>query len=221
MKVGVGIPTYNRYDLLKPYIDKYGVDFCDWNIYIVDNGNQDIDLSEGMLITPLNDEIRWSKSGLIIIQNDKNVGVGASWNQLCKKIFEKNDYALILNDDIYLGKKQEQIISLIEKKKNGFIRATPDWCAFLISKEVYEKVGEFDECFFPAYYEDKSYEYRMKIKGVIALKHPQLNPAVYKSSQTIEKDPEIFEASKKNKKIYIEMWGGEPNKETYTKPYNR
>jgi len=211
MKVGVGIPTYNRYDLLKPYIGKYGVDFCDWNIYIVDNGNQGIE----------NNEIKLSKSGLIIIQNDKNVGVGASWNQLCKKIFEKNDYALILNDDIYLGKKQEQIISLIEKKKNGFIRATPDWCAFLISKEVYEKVGEFDECFFPAYYEDKSYEYRMKIKGVIALKHPELNPAVYKSSQTIEKDPEIFEASKKNKKIYIEMWGGEPNKETYTKPYNR
>jgi len=211
MKVGVGIPTYNRYDLLKPYIGKYGVDFCDWNIYIVDNGNQGIE----------NDEIKWSKSGLIIVQNDKNVGVGASWNQLCKKIFEKNDYALILNDDIYLGKKQEQIISLIEKKKNGFIRATPDWCAFLISKEVYEKVGEFDECFFPAYYEDKSYEYRMKIKGVIALKHPELNPVVYKSSQTIEKDPEIFEASKKNKKIYIEMWGGEPNKETYTKPYNR
>jgi hypothetical protein len=60
----------------------------------------------------------------------------------------------------------------------------------------------------------------MKLKGVIALKHPELNPVVYKSSQTIEKDPEIFEASKKNKKIYIEMWGGEPNKETYTNPYN-
>jgi len=90
MKVGVGIPTYNRYDLLKPYIGKYGVDFCDWNIYIVDNGNQGIE----------NNEIKLSKSGLIIIQNDKNVGVGASWNQLCKKIFEKNDYALILNDDI-------------------------------------------------------------------------------------------------------------------------
>lgn len=220
MKVGVGIPTYNRYDLLKPYISKYGVDFCDWNIYIVDNGNQGIDISSIFNIEKENNDIKWSKSRLIIIHNDKNVGVGASWNQLCKKIFEKNDYALILNDDIYLGKKQEQIISLIKKKKNGFIRATPDWCAFIISKDVYESVGEFDECFFPAYYEDKSYEYRMKLKGVVALKHPELNPSVYKSSQTIEKDPEIFEASKKNKKIYFEMWGGEPKKETYTKPYN-
>jgi GT2 family glycosyltransferase len=222
MRVGVGIPTYNRYDLLKPYIGKYGVDFPDWNIYIVDNGNQGIDIMERTKssishIEKENGEIRFSKSGLIIIENDKNVGVGASWNQLCKKIFEKNDYALILNDDIYLGKKQEQIISLIQKKSVGLIRATPDWCAFIISKETYEKVGEFDECFYPAYYEDKSYEYRMKLKGV---KHPELNPVVYKSSQTIEKDPEIFEASKKNKKIYIEMWGGEPNKETYTNPYN-
>jgi len=225
MRVGVGIPTYNRYDLLKPYIGKYGVDFPDWNIYIVDNGNQGIDIMERTKssishIEKENGEIRFSKSGLIIIENDKNVGVGASWNQLCKKIFEKNDYALILNDDIYLGKKQEQIISLIQKKSVGLIRATPDWCAFIINKETYEKVGEFDECFYPAYYEDKSYEYRMKLKGVVALIHTELNPVVYKSSQTIEKDPEIFEASKKNKKIYIEMWGGEPNKETYTNPYN-
>jgi GT2 family glycosyltransferase len=225
MKVGVGIPTYNRYDLLKPYIGKYGVDFPDWNIFIVDNGNQGIDISERTKssishIEKENDEIRWSKSGLIIIQNDKNVGVGASWNQLCKKIFEKNDYALILNDDIYLGKKQELIISLIEKKKSGFIRATPDWCAFLISKETFESVGDFDECFYPAYYEDKSYEYRMKLKGIIMLKHPDLNPQVYKSSQTLEKDPDIFEQSKKNKKLYIEMWGGEPTKETYKSRYD-
>lgn len=203
MKLGIGIPTYNRYDLLKPYIPKYSVDFSDCPIYIVDNGHQTIE-----------------STGLTIIENIKNIGVGASWNQLCKKIFEENDYALIMNDDIYLGKKQEQVISLIQSKKSGFIRATPDWCAFVISKDVYKNVGDFDECFFPAYYEDKSYEYRMKLKGVPVIKHPELNPVVYKSSQTLEKEPEIFEQSKKNKKLYIEMWGGEPNKETFTKPYN-
>lgn len=225
MNLGLGIPTYNRYDLLKPYIGRYGVDFPDCQIYIVDNGHQSIDLNErtkGSVIESINQgDARWSKSGMTIIENENNVGVGASWNQLCKKIFEENDYALILNDDIYLGKKQEQIISLIKKKKNGFIRATPDWCAFLISKSVYERVGDFDECFYPAYYEDKSYEYRMKLKSIAAIKHPDLNPVVYKSSQTIEKDPSIFEASKKNKKLYVEMWGGEPTREIYKTPYNK
>ena len=208
-KIGIGIPTYNRYDLLKPYIGKYGVDFRDCQIYIVDNGQQKI-----------KSEITGLESRINIIENENNIGVGASWNQLCKKIFEENDYALIMNDDIYLGKKQEQVVSLIESKKSGFIRATPDWCAFVISKEVYKNVGDFDECFFPAYYEDKSYEYRMKLKGVPLIKHPELNPVVYKSSQTLEKEPEIFEQSKKNKKLYIEMWGGEPTRETFKKPYN-
>jgi GT2 family glycosyltransferase len=209
MKLGIGIPTYNRYDLLKAYIERYAVDFPDCQIYIVDNGHQSIE------------NVSSSKSMLTIIENENNVGVGASWNQLCKKIFEENDYALILNDDIYLGKKQKQVFSLIESKKSGFIRATPDWCAFTISKNVFELVGDFDECFYPAYYEDKSYEYRMKLKGVIMLKHPDLNPVVYKSSQTLEKDPDIFEKSKKNKKLYIEMWGGEPTKEIYKSPYDR
>lgn len=226
MKLGIGIPTYNRYDLLKPYIGKYGVDFPDCQIYITDNGHQSIQMNERTIssiqhIEKDSGDVRFSKSGMTIIENENNVGVAASWNQLCKKIFEKNDYALIMNDDIYLGKKQEQVFSLIESKKNGFIRATPDWCAFVISKKVFELVGDFDECFFPAYYEDKSYEYRMKLKGVVMLKHPDLNPVVYKSSQTLEKDPEIFEQSKKNKKLFIEMWGGEPTKEIYKSPFNK
>ena len=69
-------------------------------------------------------------------------------------------------------------------------------------KDIYEKVGKFDECFFPAYYEDKSYEYRMKLKNIPVLTHPTLNPIIYRSSQSIEKDYSILTASKKNKKLF-------------------
>lgn len=203
-KFGLGIPTLNRYDLLQPSLKKYLGDFPDCQIYIVDNGHQNIFTNT---------------ERVTLISNQNNVGVGASWNQLCVEIFKKNDYALIINDDIYLGKQQKAIQEHINKGR-VFVRATPDWCAFLISKEVYEKVGQFDECFFPAYYEDKSYEYRMKLKGVPILKHPDLNPVEYRSSQTLEKDPQIFEQSKKNKKLYIQMWGGEPTQEKYKTPYN-
>ena len=218
MNLGIGIPTYNRFDLLEPSLRKYYSDFRFQRIFIVDNGNQNIDCLDRTKQTAKHPE-NTSWNGLILIQNPNNVGVGASWNQLCREIFKKNDYALILNDDIYLG-KQYNLIEEHMKKGRGFVRATPDWCAFLISKEVYEKVGPFDECFFPAYYEDKSYEYRMKLKGVPILKHPDLNPVEYRSSQTLEKDPQIFEQSKKNKKLYIEMWGGEPTQEKFKTPYN-
>ena len=228
MKIGIGIPTYNRYDLLEPSLKKYSTDFPNTQIFIVDNGHQNI-FDRSMNIRQLWNAEKIAKgeltdvawAGITLIENQENVGVGASWNQLCSHIFSKGcDYAVILNDDIYLGKNETEILEFIQKKKVGFMRATPDWCVFIISKDIYEKVGKFDECFFPAYYEDKSYEYRMKLKNIPVLTNPNLNPIIYRSSQSIEKDYSILTASKKNKKLFIEMWGGEPGKEKYKTRYN-
>ena len=205
MKIGIGIPTLNRKDLLLPSLYMYRKDMPTCPIWVLDNGNQGI-----------------SVPGVNVIPGD-NLSVGASWNVLCKKIFESCDHALILNDDIYLGKKEISLISLASHKKNKdcIIKATPDWCAFIMPHNIYRIVGDFDECFVPAYYEDKSYEYRCKLKGVSIHKTPDLNPMIYKSSQTIEKAPNIFNACRSNKEKYIEMWGGEPGHEKYRQPYNQ
>ena len=84
---------------------------------------------------------------------------------------------------------------------------------------MFEKIGRFDECFYPAYYEDSSYEYRMKLAMAPVYKTPSLNPVIYRRSMTVEKSPEIVESSIKNKIKYIEMWGGEPGSEIFKKPY--
>jgi len=205
----IGIPTLNRADLLSQALIKYIYDFPEVNIYVLDNGNQEFP--------------NFSKIGrpVYIIKNEKNIGVGPSWNVLCRKIYEKYENAMILNDDIYLGKKTENIENLISKYRSKFITATPDWCAFLISKEIFEKVGPFDECFYPAYYEDNSYAYRMKLQGVSHITTPYLNPEVYRVSQTIDKDKSLFDYRTKNRKLYIEMWGGLPEREKFTKPFNK
>lgn len=205
-KFAIGIPTLNRYDLFKPSLMLYTRDFPTTNIFVLDNGNQGI-----------------VQNSVTIKENEKNVGVGASWNWLCDQIFQVAENALILNDDIYLGKKEKDIEDLLHKKKNKgcLLKATPDWCAFILPKRIYEKVGRFDECFFPAYYEDNSYKYRMKLQGISVLNIPELNPMVYKSSSSLAKDPTILEQSKKNKELYIEMWGGEPNQEKYKTPFNK
>jgi GT2 family glycosyltransferase len=203
----IGIPTLNRADLLVPSLMKYLYDFQGIKIYVLDNGNQDIPKTFG--------------EGIEVIKNEKNIGVGPSWNVLCRKIYENFDNALILNDDIYLGKKTENISSIISKYRSQFITATPDWCAFIISRDIFDKVGPFDECFYPAYYEDNSYAYRMKLKGVSHCRTPYLNPELYRVSQTIDKDKSLFEYRTKNKKLYIEMWGGLPEREKFTKPFNK
>ncbi len=204
MKLGLGIPTLNRFDLLFPCLVMYKNDFPKTDIFVVDNGKQNIKVD-----------------GVNVLEQQNNLGVAASWNLILDVIFENNDYALILNDDIYLGKKLHEIEDYIKKKKlkNNFIRSTPDWCAFIIPKRIYEEVGRFDECFYPAYYEDKSYEYRMKLKGIVPVKSPFLNPLIYNASQTMKKFPELQEYSKANKQKYIEMWGGEPENEKYKQPY--
>jgi len=204
MKFAIGIPTLNRADLLLPSLKMYSRDFKE-KIYVIDNGNQGIQ----------------SFANIEVIANKQNIGVAASWNVLCDKIFEQLDYALILNDDIYLRKTSLDIEMMINIRGNNLIRATPDWCAFIISKKIYNKVGRFDECFFPAYYEDSSYEYRMKLSGVTMIAAPALNPFIYNNCKTMEKMPELQELGKNNKQLYINMWGGEPKREKFKKPYNR
>lgn len=203
----IGIPTLNRLDLLSSSLHYYSMqDFVDTEIFIVDNGNQ---------------EFKEYPENVKIIKNDANIGVGASWNVLCEKIFETSDYAVILNDDIYLGKSTDYIKNIINKYPNHFITPTPDWCAFIIPKKIWQIVGKFDECFFPAYYEDNSYTYRMKLMRQVYIKTPLLNPFIYKSSQTLEKDYSILESRKKNKELYVKMWGGEPSKEKFLTPYGK
>lgn len=217
MKFQIGIPTLNRFDLLMPSLLMYSNQFPDTKIYILDNGNQKIMESGFIKNSP-----KLSKN-LVVIEKEKNIGVGASWNILCDEIFNESDCSLIVNDDILLKNTKSDIEELITKKKNkgNLLRATMDWCAFIMPKKVWNEVGKFDECFFPAYYEDNSYAYRMKLMGLVPIKTPALNPYIYRSSQTIEKMPNIFEASKKNKQLYIEMWGGEPEREKYKSPFNK
>lgn len=213
MTFQIGIPTINRADLLIPTINLYRRDFPHTKIHILDNGNQNIGEAINLFGFP----------NLKLIESRENIGVGASWNFLCEQIFKEADHALILNDDIYMGKTEMDIQSIFSRKNSEscFFRATPDWCAFLIPKTILETIGKFDECFFPAYYEDSSYEYRMKLQGIIPIKTPLLNPVLYRSSQTLEKMPTLIEASKRNNKLYMDMWGGDVGKEKFKTPFNK
>lgn len=212
MKFAIGIPTLNRFDILLPSLMIYSNDFNGVDIYVLDNGKQNIGNSRNLV----------GIKNLHVIETEDNLGVGASWNFLIKKIFEKHDNALILNDDILLGKNKSDIEELIKKNKSeGLLRCTLDWCAFIMTKRTWKEVGEFDTIFYPAYYEDKSYEYRMKLNGYLPIRSVGLNPFIYQSSKTLEKMPSIQASSIKNKVKYIEMWGGEPHQEKYKTPFNK
>ena len=194
---GIGIPTFNRWDLLEESIKRYVIDFPNIDIHIYDNGEQNIPENLG--------------KNVYIHKCGKNIGVAGAWNYLIEKIFEKSEYALILNDDIYFGKQEAHIRLLVEQQKFDFAVTPLDWCAFVLPKTTWDKIGKFDENFYPAYCEDCDYHLRMKKKGMNLFKTPFLIPKTYRASMTMEKNPELFYKSNYNSLQYFKKkWGKYP-----------
>jgi GT2 family glycosyltransferase len=207
----IGIPTLNQYsEDFKHYLLQYAtVDFPNVELFIIDNGNQGIGLP--------GENVRVSVQ-------EKNIGVAASWNKLCEDIFKEHDFAVILNDDIYWGTSEEKVSQFIEKiytgQGNQVIVPPTQWCAFIMPKPAFRSIGKFDEEFFPAYFEDNDYAYRMKLGGWV-LKHDDfLTPSLYKRSASLIKDPSINERFQINHEYFIKKWGGSPSKETFVVPFN-
>jgi GT2 family glycosyltransferase len=204
----IGIPTLNRADLLLPSIEKYLKDFKDIDIHIIDNGNQGLNHLE--------------ENVQVYVHNQKeNIGVAASWNKLCKLIFAKQDWALIINDDVYLGYGNTRVNMCIEMSEVGLVQSELNWSVILINKDLYEYIGEFDEGFFPAYYEDSDYMYRLKLNGLQHEVNNKLNPKDARVSQTYEKAPDLVNLSMRyNRQRYIDKWGNVPLLENFTIPFN-
>jgi GT2 family glycosyltransferase len=207
MKLIIGIPTINRADLLNEALANYFEDFKDTEIVICDNGKQEIITRE---------------RNFVLYKPEQNLGVSGSWNMIMDYADKVNGtHVLILNDDIYLGKSQEEINTIIRLWKPEFICTELNWCSFILSVEAYKKVGKFDENFFPAYFEDNDYFRRMQLAGVTIIVNPMLNPVVYRNSMTIQKTPELNNGFEKNRQYYISKWGGQPTQETFSTPFNK
>jgi GT2 family glycosyltransferase len=207
----IGIPTLNRNDLLTPALSKYVVDFPRIKIHIIDNGSQDI-------ISPT--------PSVKIHVMPENMGVATSWNFLCEQIFRDHDVAFILNDDIYWGASSTySVLRFIEdtfiEQGAGFVHCEKTWCVFAITKDTFKKVGNFDGNFFPAYFEDNDYAYRMKLAGIRVLSSPFLFPVIYRNSMTLQRDKTVNDNFMKNHDYYIAKWGGRAGLEKFLTPFNK
>jgi GT2 family glycosyltransferase len=202
------IPTINQKELLLEALEYYKIAFISTSIYIVDNGMQNIPkLSPNIYIYPQMD----------------NLGVSGSWNYLIEKAIH-NGYNrfLILNDDIILKKDEKSIMDIIDVHGNNtFIRPEQfyNWSAFILTKNIYLRIGMFDTNFKKCYFEDNDYEYRMKLENIPIQYDKGLNAEVYNNSMTIKKEPSL-DNFLNNRIYYQEKWGGLPTEEKYKTPFN-
>jgi len=203
----VAIPTINRADLLNETLAKYFKDFNETPIVICDNGNQ---------------EIISRNHNFEILRPEANLGVAKSWNLLME--FADNNgatHVLMLNDDVYLGKTETQIQSVLQIWKNmHFINSYQQWSAYILTVQAWKEFGKFDENIFPAYFEDNDAHYRMKLLDMNMVYTEKLNPVIFRNSMSIEKNPKLNESFFKNRRYYIQKWGGPPEKEKYCIPFD-
>lgn len=213
-------------------------------IIMIDNGSTDQTRSKLLK--------REEKKELIYINNTRNEGVAKSWNQgieKAKNTYECNHF-IVVNNDIVLKKCTiDRMIEDLEREDLGMVTAwnvngeidtpdklvkyeipilqkfteAPDFSCFMIKESTINKVGYFDENFWPAYFEDNDYHYRMKLKGIRAVKD---NQALYYhyGSCTVKENEGIGKVNNENylinKEYYIKKWGGEPGNETFETPFN-
>jgi len=208
MKFIIAIPTLNRADLLNPSLEQYFEDFPETHIAICDNGKQEIITRE---------------ENFMIYRPESNLGVAKSWNMLmdyADKI--EATHVLMLNDDVYLGRAEHEIKMLIKSNSNAdFINSMQNWCAFILTVDMWKKAGKFDEEFFPAYFEDNSFDYKMTFKDAKKVWTSFLNPLIYRNSMSIAKEPSLNSRFAQNRAMYIDMWGGLPSEEIYLTKFNK
>jgi hypothetical protein len=144
-----GIPTLKCYNLLDNCIDSLLNGTCvPSRIFVIDNGGEYKGRHTG-------------HSKVQIIQPGRNLGVAASWNIIDSLAGDAD--VLLMNDDATLG------TDMLRKMRSvpAPVVCTQNWSAFLQRREVWQKIGKYDEQFYPGYFEDLDYRRRLDNAGII------------------------------------------------------
>ena len=167
-----------------------------------------------------------------LIVPEKNLGCAVSWNTFLKNY---KGIKIISNDDLTFEPSAiEHLINCYNEHKDNpdvgmvtihGINAHSHYCCFIVTQAAIDKIGYFDETFYPAYYEDCDYDYRLRMAGLKTIFADQgtynhVGSATFKAlnHEQLNKHHETFA---KNKNYYEAKWGGELYKETFATPFNK
>lgn len=216
--VTLAVPTLRRYDLLASLLvpsaergsrrpDRY---------YIVDNGGS---LDPTVLGLPLD--------RTTVYRPGRNLGVSASWNHGHSLL---DEYVVWVCDDMEVGPTAiEALVAAADAHPDVgyFFPAHNAGTMFglnILRRWAFEKIGPYDESFWPAYFEDNDYAYRIKLAGVPVMAVEGASIASHVGSATLKSYTEAemqvhhsrFEALRA---YYVRKWGGPPGQEKFVTPF--
>lgn len=167
------VPVLNRYDLLQRMLSS--IDYPIRHLFIIDNGDGP---NEQLQIPDWVKEVTYAPM-------PSNLGVPGSWNLGIKSFPHNNRWFFSSADMVYepgalelLGQAMPTDLTLVAQR--------PYWQTFVVGEAVVDKVGLFDEAFYPIYFEDNDYERRVRFAGlnVVYLEAP----VGHDNSSTINSD---------------------------------
>jgi GT2 family glycosyltransferase len=145
---------------------------------------------------------------LVINSNDDSIWSEGDLDRLIAKALDNPQAASISCLGSHAGREVEEM---------GHCAVAFNWIGF-------DRVGMFDENFFPAYHEDMDYGHRCKLAGLEKL-ICEGTFVRHKGSGSINMNLElrelIHQTFSRNEQYYIRKWGGNCGKETYLCPFNQ
>jgi len=176
---------------------------------------------------------KYNPKYITILNNDILLAENCIGNMI--KAIEKYDIPFVSGYDMAKECSMPEDILFMKSEGKEIIRDEPQFSCFTMKAEFLKQMrevetniekypGRFDQDFFPAYFEDNDFHYRIKKMGTRAV---SVNNALYFhfGSRTIKEQEEISEHVNRtflrNKHRFQKKWGGEPMKEKYKKPFNK
>jgi hypothetical protein len=167
------------------------------------------------------------------IENDENC-LAKAWNIGLRHIFEKFDVAVVSGLDSIAPNSaytNEQIKIIREHTQMGFLSSTPEgmesgrgwhkvqhgdgsFSFFIITRRCFNQVGDFDERYKPAYFEDNDYLERLWKKNFQPMRdgdvtYFHLVQGTIKQGYEIRKQYPYF--MQKNLELFIKTYGKVPD----------
>jgi GT2 family glycosyltransferase len=170
-----------------------------------------------------------------------NRGLAKSWNEgILAGYGDGADVVIVINDDMLPApgdiekvaeaamkvRETDPLVAVVDalmydKREDKSMSAKFGF--FAINPVAIETIGMFDEQFFPIYWEDVDYGYRMHISGL--RKHTVEDTGiVHKGSANIYANENLLKQNEltitANRSYYKIKWGGDKGRERYTQPFD-